>query len=179
MNTHEIRSALLGDEHTASLFAGVLARDEFAHPTTPGLYVVNTDDSDQPCEHWLVIYISNDAYDFFGFYGRPPSSFPVLQQDLSGLWCRHWNDCLLQRLTTNVCGDYCVFVCMLLARRFPLPLIVRLLLIIPQAEVRDLVVRGFILQRFRPLAIINSRTSIAYGLDKVHILPLQSSRSPF
>ena len=88
-NTHEIRSALLDDERTASLFAGVLARDEFARSTKPGLYVVNTDDSDQPGKHWLVVYISDDAYGFFDSYGRPPSSFPVIQQRLSGLRCRH------------------------------------------------------------------------------------------
>ena len=179
MDTHEICSALLSNKHTATLFAGVLARDQFARSTKPGLYVVNTHDSDKSGEAWLVVYISNGAYDFFDSYGRPPSSFLVFQQRLSGLRCRHWNNCLLQRLTTNVCGDYCVFVCTLLARRFSLPLIVRLLLIIPRAEIRDHVVRGFLLQRFGPLAVTDPRTTSAYGLDGVHVLPLQSSRSFF
>ena len=61
MNTHKICSALLGNERAALLFAGVLARDEFAHSTTPGFYVVNTNDSNQPSEHWLVVYVSDDA----------------------------------------------------------------------------------------------------------------------
>ena len=85
MNTHEICSALLSDKHTATLFAGVVARDQFARLTKPGLYVVNTHDSDKSGEHWLVVYIANGAYVFFDSYGRPPSSFLIFKQRLSGL----------------------------------------------------------------------------------------------
>ena len=72
MNTHEICLALLRNEHTAPLFAGVLARDQFARSTTLGLYVVNIEDSDQSGEHWLVVYLSDDAYDIFDLYSSPP-----------------------------------------------------------------------------------------------------------
>ena len=77
MNTRKIQSALLRDEHAAAFFAGVLARDQFAYSTTHGLYVVNTQNSEQSGEHWLVVYISDDAYDFFDSFGHPPPSFPV------------------------------------------------------------------------------------------------------
>ena len=176
MNMSKMRLVLLASAHKAPIFAGVFARDDFMRLLTPGPHVVNTENSDQSGEHWVVSYIDGHHYNFFDSYGRQPSSFSVFRQRLSCLVCRFWNDYLIYCLTTNACGDYSVSICSLLAQRFALPFIVRLL-IITRAEVRDHLVRGFLIHQFEPNAVTDLRSALTFSLEKVHVLPLQSSCS--
>ena len=75
MDTLQIARLLAMDPHTKSIFRGVVPKD--GRPTTidalPVAFVCNTDDGDEPGEHWIALYLDADGRgDYFCSYGLPP-----------------------------------------------------------------------------------------------------------
>lgn len=78
----------------------------------PLLLVCNTDPHTRPGEHWVVIYIGNDASgEYFDSFGQPP--LPIFERFLSK-FCSKWtyNSKQIQSVTSQVCGHYCAFYCL-------------------------------------------------------------------
>ena len=75
MNTLEIDSILRDDRRTAKAFKGVYASDELpTRASTDALFVCNTDPSDRPGTHWIVIYINDKRKtDYFDTFGMAPT----------------------------------------------------------------------------------------------------------
>ncbi|KAI8499056.1 hypothetical protein Bbelb_235090 [Branchiostoma belcheri] len=79
MDTKQIYSVLESDENTAPIARGVFAADQLPTnvPDYPSAYVVNTDDSGKPGQHWLALYFDDTMRgEFFDSYGRAPKDYP-------------------------------------------------------------------------------------------------------
>ena len=77
----------------------------------PYRFIVNTDQSSDPCRHWCAIY--DDGYghvEFFDSYGRAPDKNSVYisrwinQRAVTFNFCRKQ----LQGDYSTVCGRYCI-----------------------------------------------------------------------
>ena len=118
METIELQYILDHSPMLSTLNAVVCAKDQLPHrrPSSVRGYIVNTDNSDQPGEHWVAIYFNKDntAY-YFDSYGIPPS-----QREIQSFLERHgrytWNFMRLQEDFTSVCGLYCVYALHFLVR---------------------------------------------------------------
>lgn len=111
MNTLNIQKALESQRCTKKYFRGVFALDKIPKKvkTKPAMYVINTDKSDKPGEHWLAIYFpSKGCAEFFDSYGRSPSKYADINRFLKhNSKCISYNKKQLQSIFTGVCGQYC------------------------------------------------------------------------
>ncbi len=60
MNSREIESLLLSDKFAAGYFIGVFAADQLPGKVFPGAYIVNTDESNKPGQHWVAFFLVKD-----------------------------------------------------------------------------------------------------------------------
>ena len=104
-------------------FDGVFSIDNL--PENPHLLVCNTDPSDRPGQHWIVIYVDEEGRgDFFDSFGRRPSA------DFERYMNRHcltwnFNDRQLQSVVSKFCGHYCIYFCINRSRGVDMRKIVR------------------------------------------------------
>ena len=119
MNTAQIDLSLRNLPLTKHIFAGTYARDTFKKcPRAlhlPAAYVVNTQPSTEPGEHWVALFfpadIDNNHGQFFDSYGGP------LPEDLLPITKRYGHiqpvqdneGRCFQSLMTTVCGQYCMY----------------------------------------------------------------------
>ncbi len=69
LRTDELEKAL---KHYPN-FNGVFAVDQLPEVPKPGLYIANTDPSDEDGEHWVLYYKCKDGpIEFFDTFGRKP-----------------------------------------------------------------------------------------------------------
>ena len=117
--TSQIQQALR--THCREIFGVVLAKNQLRGlrpPRYPAIYVVNTDNEDQPGTHWTVFVCEEKSCYFFDSYGCPPEVYGkefadfVRQQNVNHQ--PRW----IQGLTSAVCGHYCLFY---LCHRFHMP----------------------------------------------------------
>ena len=155
MNTRDIDRILFGDDFVESAFGGTVARDEFVSlsPLWNGLFVFNTDDSTEPGEHWVAVRADAEKreVEFFDTYGRPAEeAFPFVYASVrDGGYSTRWeNRRAIQGLTSTVCGDYCVYYCLMRGRGASPERIVETLFSVPDTETRDRSVRRLILSRY-------------------------------
>ena len=81
--------------------------------------IANTDPHDQPGTHWIAMYfVSPDESEFFDSYGFPAESYGMDGYILRGT--TYYNDKPMQGLTSDVCGDYCLFYLLHRARNVDL-----------------------------------------------------------
>ena len=123
MDTLQIARLLAMDPNTASVFGGVVPRDGL--PATidalPIAFVCNTDDGDEPGEHWIALYLSSDGRgEYFCSYGLPPRHAAF--RTFFNKHCSEWthNSTRLQSPLSNVCGQYCVTYIMLRCNGSPM-----------------------------------------------------------
>ena len=74
MNTDEIEKAICQDPSAEAIFGGVYARDHLPKSIKyPAAMVWNTDQADQPGEHWVATYFNEDGMgEYFDLYGLEP-----------------------------------------------------------------------------------------------------------
>jgi len=104
-------------------FLGTFAKDQVPSNSSltrfPCCFISNTDNSNQPGEHWVAFWFdSKDSSEFFDSYGYQPSIFGFI------LLCNHFNRTCIQSLHSNVCGQYCLFYLFWKSRGKSLSLIV-------------------------------------------------------
>ena len=76
----------------------------------PGSYVVNTDPSTAPGEHWVAMFFSNQrSAEFFDSYGLHPIVYGLTNflDSHSSSWT--YNSKTLQSLISEVCGHYTMY----------------------------------------------------------------------
>ncbi len=124
MDTFQLMRRLAIDAYTKNNVVGVVPKDELpgrrltAYPTA---FVCNTDDGDEPGEHWVAVYVDADRRgEYFDSYGRPPRHADFRAFLLRN--CDSWtyNGKRLQSGVSNVCGQYCVAYLLLRCRGMPL-----------------------------------------------------------
>ena len=139
MDTHQIRAILEHDYMTKDVFRGVYAIDQLPS-YQPGMYVINTDERDEPGEHWLAVYNK----EFFDSYGNPPMDNRIVKflgPDYT------YNAVPLQQELSNACGFYCVYYLLQRARGHCAEDIIELL----KYSDSDFVVKHMIYDRYKPL----------------------------
>ncbi|RWS21522.1 hypothetical protein B4U80_06898, partial [Leptotrombidium deliense] len=92
-------------------FVGTFPRDNI--PTTtrrPASFIVNTDSSNEPGEHWVAIYLTkNNKAEYFDSFGLPP-----LHRDLTEFIHEHakngvkYNNICIQHPLSTTCGKFCL-----------------------------------------------------------------------
>ncbi|GFS54245.1 uncharacterized protein TNCV_2527631 [Trichonephila clavipes] len=92
-------------------FLGVYPSDKIPKVKKKAALVVNTDPHDEEGSHWLAMYIQDEkTIEFFDSYGFPPSVYePHISQYVKLFPNVIYNETSLQNLTSNVCGQYCIF----------------------------------------------------------------------
>ena len=121
MNTEEIEKAIGQDPSAEAIFAGVFARDQLPKSIKyPAAMVWNTDPADQPGEHWVAAYFSEEGLgEYFDSYGlAPPPCFKRYMEKHSTQWTR--NQVQLQDFWTSACGHFCVVYIIYRSRGIPM-----------------------------------------------------------
>ena len=74
MDTIQLLKNINSDILAYKYFIGVFPRDLLPQKVTyPSSFIINTDNSNKPGEHWLAIYINEDRkLHFFDPLGLPP-----------------------------------------------------------------------------------------------------------
>jgi hypothetical protein len=99
------------DPRTNYQFLGVYAADELPlHMPSQTLAIVNCCNRPYPGEHWLALYKYGDTLEIFDSYGLDPSVY-----NLGGKFPQSsvisYNTKMIQSVTSNVCGQYCLYYC--------------------------------------------------------------------
>ena len=95
---------------TSTKYLGVFALDQLP-PTLykfPCCYVANTDPLSLPGTHWVAFYLdSSSQLEFFDSYGSSPEdyNFPI-PPHLTSIVCNQYP---IQKIQSDVCGQYCVY----------------------------------------------------------------------
>ena len=139
MNSLQIDSILRNDYMTKHIFQGVYAVDVLPESCV-GMYVINTDEHDQPGQHWVAVY--NDEY--FDSFGLPPLDQRI--KDFLG-YNIIYNKVTLQPILTNACGFYCVYYLLERARGQSMEDIIHVL----KNDDGDFIVKSMIFNRYKPL----------------------------
>ena len=126
MNTLQIERLLKRDAASRYLFRKVCALDELEPASFPSAYVINSQTSDQPGEHWVAVYFDRHGRgEYFDSYGLPPEILglePYMNQNASRGWI--YNRKTLQGMFSTTCGHYCVYYLLFRCRGVPLHAIV-------------------------------------------------------
>ena len=115
--TQELWQVSLHDPVLASVMRGVFLSDKLPIVNKyPLALIANTD---QPGTHWIAMYfVTPDECEFFDSYGFPPETYDVDEYVLRE--SMYFNGKPLQGLTSDVCGDYCLFYLLHRARNVDL-----------------------------------------------------------
>ena len=112
------------DPRTRSIFCGVVPKDGLSTSTMDGVlpaaFVCNTDDGDEPGEHWIALYLDADGRsDYFCPYGLPLRHAAF--RNFINEHCSEWthNSKRLQSPLSNVCGQYCIDYLLICCNGFP------------------------------------------------------------
>lgn len=110
METQQLEKAIKHDSCLSTLgHSGVLAADELSLIKRPGAYIVNTDPSHMPGQHWIAIYVPDqgplEIFDPLGFH---PNHYTFLKMYLKGKKIKY-NVKRWQQAGTSTCGQFCIF----------------------------------------------------------------------
>lgn len=112
MNSSQIHKILSRDPISSRHYAGVYPSDKIPiiHKF-PSAIVLNTGKHYERGTHWLAVYIQDKkTIEFFDSYGLPPEFYG---EDISNFVRKYHyvqaNKIPLQSLTSNVCGQYCLY----------------------------------------------------------------------
>ena len=110
MNTDQIEFLLKKDLYSQKIFKNVCAKDFLPKVVYPSAYVINSDPSSKPGEHWIAVYFDkNGKGEYFDSYGLSPDmlGFTDFMNANSTSWV--YNKKTLQSLFSKMCGHYCVY----------------------------------------------------------------------
>ena len=108
----ELKQRLLRDRNVCRYFRGVFPCDLLPHFVNQGIphaFIINLDTHKEPGSHWVALYISSGGHAvYFDSFGAPPfkliNSF-ILRNSRTQVF----NSMVIQSLTTQTCGLYCIY----------------------------------------------------------------------
>jgi hypothetical protein len=120
MDSLQITKLLTKDLITKKYFIGVLARDKLPKKVNwPSALILNTDNSNQPGEHWLAIYYDeNGVCEFFDSFGFHPEFYSLTNYIKSTSKEFIYNNKTLQGLFSKYCGHYCILFLLIRCRNY-------------------------------------------------------------
>ena len=110
----------IDEKITVPGFLGAFPYDEIPQKPKSDTFslVINTESSKEPGDHWLVLLYKKPYFYFVDSYGRTlhdqtfPSQFTKTIKNYIGNARYRFNKKWLQKLTSNTCGDYCIYFIM-------------------------------------------------------------------
>lgn len=125
MNSNEIRWMLSRDTKTKQCFIDVFAIDEFKdfvrkNTLLRGLYIVNSDASNSPGEHWFLIFHKEGYLSFMDSFAKS-EKFYNIEEELNSV--RRKIDKVpfqIQHPLSDVCGEYVIYFAYNLCRNISL-----------------------------------------------------------
>lgn len=113
MDGLQIAYLLSLDKYTSRYFKGYGMRDTPVLPSPKSksaLYILNTDKSSGPGEHWCAAFFDDCKGEFFDPFGMPPHTynFPNLLETQS-VGNILYNNIMVQDLESDACGFHCIF----------------------------------------------------------------------
>ena len=139
MNTSQINAILSHDVMTKDVFQGVYPVNRLPK-SCEGMYVINTDEHDQPGEHWVAVY-NKEYFDSFGVSPLDSRIIDFMDSTIQ------YNCVPLQQILTNACGFYCVYYLLERARGRSMKEIIHVL----KNSDSDFIVKNMIYDRYKPL----------------------------
>ncbi len=110
MNNYQIKGLLDSHPETKNVIVGVYAADRLPsgrRQNRPCAYVVNTDTSDGPGEHWICLFFSKiEPPEYFDSYGRIPSV--AIEAFLGETTVYLRNNCVIQSPLSTACGQHVI-----------------------------------------------------------------------
>ena len=112
MNSLQIEQLVLNDELSSKLFGGVIAADQMKRVENNDgkLYVINSDPSSEPGQHWMVLNNSSvDNYiSFFDSLGNSPKKYGTYFKSFLELNNYKYNSRRLQG-ESRTCAHFCLY----------------------------------------------------------------------
>lgn len=106
MNTRQINNAIKNKQ-----FFGAFSRDEVPNiKARPAGFIVNTDSSSEPGEHWVAIYLIDGTSEYFDPFGFPPlhhTTQKFMQEHCPNGYV--YNCKTIQDYNSTQCGKFCLF----------------------------------------------------------------------
>ena len=148
MNSIEIYEKLTGDALSKKCFVNVLARDQLPLKIKyPSSFVINTDKSSKPGEHWLAIYYDkNGTCEFFDPLGFSPKYYNLDEFFKSTSKEYFYNSQQLQGLFSKYCGYYCTLFIMVKSRNHNLKFFLKLFS--KNTKTNDLIIKELLNENF-------------------------------
>lgn len=143
MNTEQIRRILQSDVMARDFYRGIFPIDKLP-AMEPGFYIINTDNHDDPGEHWLAVFNDNNHVEYFDSYGQEPLDYRLkafLGNDYK------FNPTKLQQLFNNSCGFYCTYYILHRVRGYSMSEIVTIL----KRSDGDFIVKEFLYRHYKPV----------------------------
>ncbi len=114
MDSHQIETAMLREPLCRDTFVGVFASDAIPEKQFPGAYIVNTDPSDQPGQHWVAFYCTeNGDFEAFDSFGSDPGLYSESIKAWMGETYTIRSQAVLQSDDSTLCGNYCLYFLLL------------------------------------------------------------------
>ena len=165
MNSTEIEQALRSERLCRDEFVGVFSADNIPSKEYPGAYIVNTDPSGQPGQHWVAFYCTEpgqlEAFDSFG--QNPGDYSPTIKDWMSDDFIIV-SSSILQSDDSTLCGNYCLYFILLRCHGFSYEDI--LSIFCSDSKLNDLYVCKFINKYFKLKTTIRDSTFILENLIK-------------
>lgn len=126
MDTYELQYILDHSYSFNNIHSVVCAKDELSkEENVADAYIVNTDNSNQPGKHWILLYFKDNTGFYYNSYG---SSIPIQEEivDFMNINSYKWtrNNNRIQSVNSYMCGVFCIFVLDLLVKNVNLPKII-------------------------------------------------------
>lgn len=106
----QVLSILKNDEDIKQIHSGVFSSDTIPSEVVcyPTAYIVNTDDSNSPGQHWVAFFYETKSkipeyFDSYGFLPLAPSFYRVLPNQFK------YSSHRIQGWSSKVCGHYCLY----------------------------------------------------------------------
>lgn len=112
MNTKQIWQALTSNNITEPFFDGVFPSDRLRYiKKKPELIICNTDPSDKPGKHWLLLFFYGETVDFYDSLGKDLSHYGEEFELLVAKFAKTYNkiNYRTQPQNSNLCGYYCLY----------------------------------------------------------------------
>ena len=122
MNSFEIDNIINFYKYAKKNFIGVFARDQLPNKIKfPSSFIINTEKSTEPGEHWLAVYYDkNGTCDFFDPLGFSPKYYKIddYLKDTSRKY--FYNTQQMQGIFSKFCGHYCILFILVKSRNYNL-----------------------------------------------------------
>ena len=118
MNTTDILQVL----QDVKDFGGVRPSDMLQNCEVNKFYIVNTDPSTKPGQHWVAVYLKRGCCEFFDSLGQAPAQYSKNFNDLLFIHgpSYMYTNYRLQNYGSSVCGQYCIFYIMMRSQGYSL-----------------------------------------------------------